>query len=216
MPTIEPTNAPSTPTIPPTPFPTDQPTLPTVSPTLSPTYVRERCDDGSFGYIKWCYFVDIYPEDTGISEYEVELYAESDFLDTHLEIKFSNQGASDCNNPMVTFKYENIDLDQVIEYLEVYDGIADDPSGVAPDEKLLERCGDRWECGTFSYCLKNYELSTFGNVSIAAGDNYTFTIVEQAAVNALCASPYSVYGQFILTCSNIAISNATNPDGVSC
>eukprot|EP01084_Bolivina_argentea_P222348 376356_1 len=142
-PTFTPTHLTTAPTIAPTISPTDSPTLsptqtttppsstpsqpPTSTPTESPTWptIITNCSTSSINM--WCYYVNVYPISNSLTTFTVPIQNIDDNVATYFDVFFTSHG-TDCNNPSISFEFEEIDYRY--SYLDLYDN----------NDLLIQRC----------------------------------------------------------------------------
>eukprot|EP01084_Bolivina_argentea_P069910 127145_1 len=171
-PTFQPTKYPTTiPTSAPTVAPTDIPTAltasptsapslaPTTPPTLSPTNTAILC-----GTFKYCYYVDIYPVSGVATEKTITIQQQYDSGNSNYEIFIKSRGGS-CFNPTITLEYEQIDIADANEYIDVYE---DSYSG-------SDTCDAFW-------------TNTYINVD----EEYNIRLYSTSSNNAFCSHGYKI------------------------
>eukprot|EP01083_Nonionella_stella_P295859 1005345_1 len=176
----------------PTIQPTLEPTTPTTSPTHEPIWLCKTSP-----YPTWCYNIDIYPSNNSqtITTINVtDIYRSSDvYSNINLTPK-----AHSCNNPTITFEYEQIDISASTEYIDVKDN-----SGI-----LLQRCqgngGSDVQCNVWWTCLTDYNLDV---THITTDTSYQIQLIASRQNNAFCTAyhPWSTNAKLHVTCDGTPI-----------
>ena len=149
----------------------------------------------------YCIYKDITPSNTTITEFIVQVNLESNLgssygINATIELAVHD---NPCISPEISFEYEDIDLDNTPEWIDVYDA----------EMKLIERCGSEWKCGQWNTtCIKDRKL---GIVSIAPNNAYPLTIKVSKNVNSLCFQhDYVIQSRIRFRC-NLDTPQPTDP-----
>ncbi len=99
----------------PTISPSNIPTQPSKQPTSAPTSAVSLCETNP--YPTWCYYVDLYPG-TALTITTVDIIDTDRNSQIYFNIVFAPRDEL-CDNPSITFEYEQIDVGLTTEYIEV-------------------------------------------------------------------------------------------------
>eukprot|EP01084_Bolivina_argentea_P053583 98367_1 len=127
---------------------TNSTTSPTITTTAS-TKTTSLC--ATIPYPTWCYYVEIFPSNTltNTTVYITDIDRQSN---VYFNITFIPRGHM-CENPSITFEYEQIDVSFTTEYINIYDNA----------NVLLKQCQGNGiadnQCNVWWMCLSQYNLN---------------------------------------------------------
>eukprot|EP00483_Globobulimina_turgida_P005229 UN05239 len=141
--------------------------------TTNQTNVTSLCETSPLP--TWCYYIEIFPSNS-LTTTIVNITDTDRQSNVYFNITFIPRGQMRIN-PSISFEYEQIDIEQASEYINIYDD-----EGV-----LLRECqgngGADNQCDEWWTCLSNYNL----NISqIDADTPYQIQLMTSLENDALC------------------------------